>query len=62
MGNISPGGTAVHTMTVGIGPGEDPTDVLVEVMGFGQSMDKGYTTLDPANDLSPVFGPDIYHS
>jgi hypothetical protein len=53
MGNISPGETAVHTMTVGIGPGEDPTDVLVEVMGFGQSMDKGYTTLDPANDLSP---------
>jgi len=53
MENITPGGTAVHTMTVGIGPGEDPTDVLVEVMGFGQGMDKGYTTLDPANDLSP---------
>jgi hypothetical protein len=53
MGNISPGGTAVHTMTVGIGPAEDPTDVMVEVVGFGQSMDKGYTTLDPANDLSP---------
>ncbi|MEI7433399.1 MAG: hypothetical protein WCJ93_04020 [Methanomicrobiales archaeon] len=52
MGNISPGEVAVHTMTVGIGPGEDPTDVQVEVMGFGQSMDKGYTTLDPANDLS----------
>ncbi len=53
MGNISPGETAVHKMTVGIGPGEDPTDVLVEVMGFGQSMDKGYITLDPANDLNP---------
>jgi hypothetical protein len=53
MGNISPGGTDVHTMTVGIGPGEDPTDVIVEVMGFGQGMDKGYTTLDPASDLSP---------
>ena len=53
MGNISPGGTDVHTMTVGIGPGEDPTDVLAEVVGFGQGMDKGYTTLDPAHDLSP---------
>ena len=53
MGTIAPGGTAVHTMTVEIGPGEDPTDVLVEVMGFGQNMDKGYTTLDPVNDLSP---------
>jgi hypothetical protein len=53
MENISPGGTAVHTMTVGIGADEEPTDVLVEVMGFGQSRDKGYTTLDPAIDLSP---------
>lgn len=53
MGNITPGGMATHTMTVGIGPAEDPTDVLVEVMGFGQNMDKGYATLDPANDISP---------
>ena len=53
LGNISPGETAVHPMTVGIGADEDPTDVLVDVMGFGQSMDKGYTTLDPAKDLSP---------
>jgi hypothetical protein len=53
MGNISPGGTEVHTMTIGIGQDAEPTDVLVEVMGFGQGMDKGYTTLDPANDLSP---------
>jgi hypothetical protein len=53
MENISPGGMAVHTMTVGIGAGEDPTDVLVEVMGFGQGMDKGYTTIGPATDLSP---------
>ena len=53
MDSIAPGGTAVHTITVGIGPGEDPTDVQVEVMGFGQGMDKGYTTLDPVNDMSP---------
>ena len=53
LGNISPGGTAVHQITVGIGAEEDPTDVLLDVMGFGQSMDQGYTTLDPANDMSP---------
>jgi hypothetical protein len=53
MGNLSPGGTDVHRMTVGIGPGEAPTDVLAEVVGFGQNMDMGYTTIDPANDLSP---------
>jgi len=56
LGNISPGETVVHMMTVGIGPGEDPTDIMVEIMGFGQSMDQGYTTLDPANDLSPYSG------
>ena len=53
LGNISPGGTAVHTMTIGIGSDEDPTDVIVDVMGFGQSLDKGYMPLDPAKDLSP---------
>lgn len=53
LGNISPGETAVHTMTVGIGPDEGATDVLLDVMGFGQSPDEGYTPLDPAKDTSP---------
>lgn len=53
LGNISPGETVVHQMTIGIGPDEDPTDVLLEVMGFGQSLDKGYATIDPVNDVSP---------
>ncbi len=53
LGNISAGGSDVHTMTVGIGPKDDPTDVQVDVLGFGQGMDKGYITLEPANDLSP---------
>ena len=53
MGSIAPGGTDIHTMTVSIGSGENPTDVLVEVYGFGQNMDQGYSALTPANDLSP---------
>jgi len=40
-------------MTVSIGSGEDPADILVEVYGFGQNMDQGYSALNPADDTSP---------
>ncbi len=53
MGSIKPGGTDIHTMTVSIGPDENPTDVLVEVYGFGQNMDQGYSAITQANDVSP---------
>ena len=53
MDSIRPGGTDTHTMTVSIGPGEDPTDILVEVYGFGQNMDQGYAAVNPADDTSP---------
>lgn len=53
MGSISPGGTDIHTMTVSIGSGEDPTDISVEVFGFGQNMDQGYTPLTSKDDVSP---------
>ena len=56
MGSIAPGGTDIHTMTVSIGADEKPTDIQIDVMGFGQAMDKGYISLDPANDLSPYSG------
>ncbi|MEN6610152.1 MAG: hypothetical protein ABFC24_04865 [Methanoregulaceae archaeon] len=36
-----------------LGPNEPPTDIAVEVMGFGQSTDMNYFTLDPTKDLSP---------
>jgi hypothetical protein len=52
IGSILPGGTDTHIMTVSIGSSEDPTDVNVEVFGFGQSMGQTYTPLDPANDVS----------
>jgi plastocyanin len=53
MGSIAPGGTDIHTMTVGVGSGEDPTDILVGLYGFGQSPDQSYTTINPANDTGP---------
>jgi len=53
MGGILPGGTDIHEMDIAIGPGEDPTDVLVEVRGFGQSPDAVYTPLDAASDVNP---------
>ena len=53
MDSIKPGGTDTHTMTMSVGSGEDPTDILVEVFGFGQNMDQGYSALNPANDVSP---------
>jgi hypothetical protein len=56
MGSIAPGGTDVHTMTVSIGADAKPTDFQIYVMGFGQALDKGYVSLDPANDLSPYSG------
>ena len=53
MNSIPPGGTDIQKMTVGIGGDEDPTDVMVEVLGFGQTRDLVYTTLSPVNDRSP---------
>ncbi len=52
MDSIPPGGTATHKMTVGIGADEKPTDVLVEVMGFGQTMERIYTGLEPSRDVN----------
>jgi hypothetical protein len=53
MNSIPPGGTDIQKMTVGIGADEDPTDVMVEILGFGQTKDLVYTTLIPINDRSP---------
>ncbi|MCJ7470374.1 hypothetical protein MUO74_07765 [Candidatus Bathyarchaeota archaeon] len=53
MNSIPPGGTDIHKMTVGIGASDDPTDVMVEVLEFGQTSDLVYTALSPVNDLSP---------
>ena len=53
MNSIPSGGIDIQKMIVGIGSDEDPTDVMVEVLGFGQTRDQVYTTLSPVNDRSP---------
>ncbi|WP_292368852.1 hypothetical protein [Methanoregula sp. UBA64] len=53
VGSIAPGGTDTFRMSFGIGPNEDPSDISVQVMGFGQSMDTGFVPVDPANDTNP---------
>ncbi len=53
MDSIKPGGTDTHTMTVSIGASEAPTDLAVEVFGFGQNMDQGYSVINPTDDISP---------
>ncbi|MGA9086128.1 MAG: hypothetical protein WB284_05380 [Methanoregula sp.] len=53
VGSIAPGGTDTFPMTIGLGPNENPSDISVEVMGFGQQMDSGFVPIDPANDTNP---------
>ena len=53
MGSIAPGGTDTHVVTIDIGAGEQATDVMVEVAGFGQTPGGVYMPLDPANDVNP---------
>jgi len=53
MGSIPAGGMDTHKITVSLGADEQPADIAVEVMGFGQAPNIGYFTLDPANDPGP---------
>jgi hypothetical protein len=53
VGSIAPGGTAVFPMTIGLGTNENPSDLLIEVMGFGQSVNSEFVPLDPVNDTTP---------
>ena len=47
-GSIAPRGKDTHVMTIEIGADESPTDVMVEVAGFGQNANGIYVPLDPA--------------
>jgi hypothetical protein len=53
MNSLSPGDAAIHTMTVSSSPDDPPMDILVDVWGFGQSPQKSYTSIRPADDTSP---------
>ncbi|HUK39273.1 MAG TPA: hypothetical protein VLV30_09180 [Methanomicrobiales archaeon] len=52
-GTIAPGGTDVHQMTISIGSTENPTDVSIEVKGFGQTPTGVYSPLDASQDTGP---------
>jgi hypothetical protein len=50
MGEIAPGETYVHSITVSTKPTDAQMDIVIDVMGFGQGADRGYTTLTPDQD------------
>jgi hypothetical protein len=50
MGEIAPGETYVHTITVSTKPTDAAMDIVIDVMGFGQGADRGYTTLPAVQD------------
>jgi len=52
-GSIAPGGSDTFSMGIGLGPNENPSDISVSVMGFGQAPDSGFVPVDPANDTNP---------
>jgi hypothetical protein len=51
-GSIAPGSSAVHTMTVGINPDDPPMDLMVTVLGFGQTPEQNSFGLTPEMDTS----------
>jgi hypothetical protein len=53
LGDAAPGDVIVHQMTVSTKPDDPPMDILVDVMGFGQSLQQSYSSLSPADDISP---------
>lgn len=53
MGDISPGTTVTHTMTISSKLGDAPMDLSIAVMGFGTSPGQSYIALSPVDDKSP---------
>jgi hypothetical protein len=52
-GSISPGGTAVHTMNISTSAGDPAMDLIVDVLGLGQSPRQINTGLSADMDTSP---------
>ena len=51
--DVAPGQTITHTMTIGIGDADPPLDMLVQVTGFGQSLEGAPQVLEDSEDTSP---------
>ncbi len=50
---VSPGESYTQTLVVSIGKDDAATDVLIEVLGYGQNADEGVVSLLPGEDNSP---------
>ena len=47
-------------MGIGLGRNENPSDISVSVMGFGQAPDSGFVPVRSGKRYQPVFGPDLH--
>jgi len=52
-GTIAAGETVTYPITIGLGTNENPVNFTLEVMGFGQNLENGYTPLDSGIDTNP---------
>jgi hypothetical protein len=52
-GSIAPGNSAVHTMTVSTNADDPPMDLMIDVLGFGQTPEQGTFGLSKEKDTSP---------
>jgi hypothetical protein len=50
LGEIAPGTTYIHTITIKTDTTDTPIDVMVDLMGFGQGADLSYLEIPPAED------------
>ena len=51
--DVAPGQTITHTMTISISDADPPLDMLVDVTGFGQSLEGAPQVLEASEDTSP---------
>ena len=59
-GTIAAGETITYPITIGLGSNEKSTNFTLEVLGFGQNMEKGYTPLDSSSVYKSLFCTPIY--
>jgi hypothetical protein len=53
MGMVNAGDTVTHTITVATKATDPPMDIVIDVLGFGQTEGKSYSSLSAADDTSP---------
>jgi hypothetical protein len=53
METVNAGSTVTHTITVATKAADPPMDIVVDVLGFGQTEGKSYSSLSAADDTSP---------